>query len=180
MCDPGPQHRVGEKPDAIELDDGRRMPHVGDAAIRHRRSHHHTELSAAERAIALSAADNSAPALPATGRGARCRRVCSGSSVSGASRPPLLGTLREHGFIAANYDRACDLRVRLVPPAGFEPAPPPPEGGALSPELRGRRPPSRLAAAHLDHPGSITLGSLLACLAVDECSSSTTTTSSVS
>ena len=24
-----------------------------------------------------------------------------------------------------------------VPPAGFEPAPPPPEGGALSPELRG-------------------------------------------
>ena len=25
-----------------------------------------------------------------------------------------------------------------VPPAGFEPAPPPPEGGALSPELRGR------------------------------------------
>src|SRR6478736_4489080 len=26
----------------------------------------------------------------------------------------------------------------MVPPAGFEPAPPPPEGGALSPELRGR------------------------------------------
>ncbi len=26
---------------------------------------------------------------------------------------------------------------RSVPPAGFEPAPPPPEGGALSPELRG-------------------------------------------
>ena len=25
----------------------------------------------------------------------------------------------------------------VVPPAGFEPAPPPPEGGALSPELRG-------------------------------------------
>src|SRR3954452_92018 len=137
MCDPGPQHRVGEKPDAIELDDGRRMPHVGDPANRHRSSHHHTELSAAERAIALSAADNSAPALRALVRGARCRRVCSESSVSAASRPPLLGTLREHGFIAANYDRACDLRVRLVPPAGFEPAPPPPEGGALSPELRG-------------------------------------------
>jgi integrase len=29
--------------------------------------------------------------------------------------------------------------LRLVPPAGFEPAPPPPEGGALSPELRGRQ-----------------------------------------
>ena len=27
----------------------------------------------------------------------------------------------------------------LVPPAGFEPALPPPEGGALSPELRGPR-----------------------------------------
>ena len=27
--------------------------------------------------------------------------------------------------------------VLFVPPAGFEPAPPPPEGGALSPELRG-------------------------------------------
>ncbi len=26
---------------------------------------------------------------------------------------------------------------RVVPPAGFEPAHPPPEGGALSPELRG-------------------------------------------
>ena len=26
----------------------------------------------------------------------------------------------------------------VVPPAGFEPAHPPPEGGALSPELRGR------------------------------------------
>src|SRR3954454_15099357 len=66
MSDPGPQHRVGEQPDVIELDDGRRMPHIGDPASRHRRSHPH-----------------------------------------------------------------------VVPPAGFEPAPPPPEGGALSPELRG-------------------------------------------
>ena len=29
------------------------------------------------------------------------------------------------------------LLAPLVPPAGFEPAHPPPEGGALSPELRG-------------------------------------------
>ena len=29
------------------------------------------------------------------------------------------------------------LTDHKVPPAGFEPAPPPPEGGALSPELRG-------------------------------------------
>ena len=29
-------------------------------------------------------------------------------------------------------------RLIVVPPAGFEPAHPPPEGGALSPELRGR------------------------------------------
>ena len=27
--------------------------------------------------------------------------------------------------------------ITTVPPAGFEPAHPPPEGGALSPELRG-------------------------------------------
>src|SRR5436305_15234649 len=31
-------------------------------------------------------------------------------------------------------------RHHTVPPAGFEPAHPPPEGGALSPELRGARP----------------------------------------
>ncbi len=29
--------------------------------------------------------------------------------------------------------------LRRVPPTGFEPVHPPPEGGALSPELRGRR-----------------------------------------
>ena len=29
--------------------------------------------------------------------------------------------------------------VGRVPPVGFEPTPPPPEGGALSPELRGRQ-----------------------------------------
>ncbi len=28
-------------------------------------------------------------------------------------------------------------RIMMAPPAGFEPALPPPEGGALSPELRG-------------------------------------------
>jgi site-specific DNA recombinase len=33
--------------------------------------------------------------------------------------------------------RADLRRTSQVPPAGFEPAPPPPEGGALSPELRG-------------------------------------------
>jgi site-specific DNA recombinase len=30
------------------------------------------------------------------------------------------------------------VSILVVPPAGFEPALPPPEGGALSPELRGR------------------------------------------
>ena len=34
-------------------------------------------------------------------------------------------------------ERAADLRLPVVPPAGFEPAPLPPEGSALSPELRG-------------------------------------------
>ena len=35
----------------------------------------------------------------------------------------------------------------FVPPAGFEPALPPPEGGALSPELRGLNNPASLSAA---------------------------------
>ncbi len=39
-----------------------------------------------------------------------------------------------------------------VPPAGFEPAPPPPEGGALSPELRGRH------LTRLAHAGSTAAG----------------------
>ncbi len=34
---------------------------------------------------------------------------------------------------------AASALCRKVPPAGFEPALPPPEGGALSPELRGRQ-----------------------------------------
>ena len=38
-------------------------------------------------------------------------------------------------FIAVTLSDMC--RSTLVPPAGFEPALPPPEGGALSPELRG-------------------------------------------
>ena len=38
---------------------------------------------------------------------------------------------------------------RLVPPTGFEPVHPPPEGGALSPELRGLMSMSRLSAGAL-------------------------------
>jgi integrase len=37
----------------------------------------------------------------------------------------------------------------VVPPAGFEPAPPPPEGGALSPELRGLSDRQRLSGPPL-------------------------------
>ena len=50
-------------------------------------------------------------------------------SVGGqeTNKPPFLGTGGSKEF-------------DLVPPAGFEPAPPPPEGGALSPELRGLEP----------------------------------------
>ena len=39
-------------------------------------------------------------------------------------------------FILVTLSDIC--RSNVVPPAGFEPALPPPEGGALSPELRGR------------------------------------------
>ena len=36
------------------------------------------------------------------------------------------------------FGRTASVLYAPVPPAGFEPAHPPPEGGALSPELRGR------------------------------------------
>ncbi len=40
--------------------------------------------------------------------------------------------------------------VRVAPPVGFEPTPPPPEGGALSPELRG---PGQAVKAYMTSPG---------------------------
>ncbi len=49
------------------------------------------------------------------------------------------------GHIAGDFPITRDLSRSqqifdqlLVPPTGFEPVHPPPEGGALSPELRGR------------------------------------------
>jgi hypothetical protein len=45
---------------------------------------------------------------------------------------PRARTWREHG---ENWSSSCEV---AVPPTGFEPVHPPPEGGALSPELRGR------------------------------------------
>lgn len=41
-------------------------------------------------------------------------------------------TIGHLNTVVTPHVQICD-----VPPAGFEPAPPPPEGGALSPELRG-------------------------------------------
>src|SRR5689334_9522921 len=46
-------------------------------------------------------------------------------------------------FIVVTLSDTC--RSSMVPPAGFEPALPPPEGGALSPELRG---PCQTTLAH--------------------------------
>ncbi|GIH06638.1 recombinase [Rhizocola hellebori] len=66
--------------------------------------------------------------------------------VSGAMLNEPWGTLLTFAAVASssqNENPGQDPWVRgskddsLVPPAGFEPAPPPPEGGALSPELRG-------------------------------------------
>ena len=42
-----------------------------------------------------------------------------------------------HLPLAPYWSGACLGRSAMAPPAGFEPALPPPEGGALSPELRG-------------------------------------------
>ena len=51
----------------------------------------------------------------------------------------LLEAKIEAGTINHQCDHltGADEQICEVPPAGFEPAPPPPEGGALSPELRG-------------------------------------------
>jgi site-specific DNA recombinase len=72
-----------------------------------------------------------------------------GVQVAGATVREPFATLLADEFIQ-EMDRATknldqvDLgrgsnKYSLVPPAGFEPAHPPPEGGALSPELRGRQ-----------------------------------------
>ena len=47
------------------------------------------------------------------------------------------GTGPEGRLFRGDRNRTELPRGHWVPPAGFEPAPPPPEGGALSPELRG-------------------------------------------
>ena len=40
-------------------------------------------------------------------------------------------------MVSIKIFRIHHIMSKDVPPAGFEPAHPPPEGGALSPELRG-------------------------------------------
>ena len=80
----------------------------------------------------------SLPALGGSRMHARARRAVRS----------LLGTLTEQNakvktaspsrvWVAAHSSYADVLRHHRVPPVGFEPTPPPPEGGALSPELRG-------------------------------------------
>jgi hypothetical protein len=84
-------------------------------------------------------------------------------------RERLADSLRTPGPFAASKrpserrSRAADQRIDVVPPAGFEPAHPPPEGGALSPELRGLvsvgqrksyQPPRRRRTAVVRAPGA--------------------------
>ena len=49
---------------------------------------------------------------------------------------PYVAYSRE-GVSLVGLSKLSDVPKLTAPPAGFEPAPPPPEGGALSPELRG-------------------------------------------
>jgi hypothetical protein len=64
-------------------------------------------------------------------------------AVTGTSFGRLADFLRTKSMLikvqgsVANQESLRIKGFRRVPPAGFEPAPPPPEGGALSPELRG-------------------------------------------
>jgi hypothetical protein len=78
------------------------------------------------------------------------RRSAMGRTTSGAWAcigrrwPPTAGADRRRPDTTRSAPHPVDagegpflMVIRMVPPAGFEPAPPPPEGGALSPELRG-------------------------------------------
>ena len=77
------------------------------------------------------------------------RAAASEPGARPGARPSLVPRRRSHsvrapvasavGTTTKGLDGAsrCPGPSSRVPPAGFEPAPPPPEGGALSPELRG-------------------------------------------
>ncbi len=84
----------------------------------------------------------------------RCSTRC--SSTSSSSRPRAPSTSHSPSTIATSPIAPHRLarRTGSVPPAGFEPARPAPEAGALSPELRGpaRGPPYPAGAAR--PPGS--------------------------
>ena len=80
-------------------------------------------------------------------RTARCRVTLYGDTARSVAKigSSIVGskpTERVHGDDQGRGPKVIDGERRLpsfclVPPAGFEPAHPPPEGGALSPELRG-------------------------------------------
>jgi site-specific DNA recombinase len=71
---------------------------------------------------------------------------------TGPSTTPIVAT-------SATDQEVCTL-PGSVPPVGFEPTPPPPEGGALSPELRGPLP--RTLAHPADHGGGGVAGGQVA------------------
>ena len=55
---------------------------------------------------------------------------------------PICNQMRRNTLVshkAEKVNRLVSSERLLVPPAGFEPAHPAPEAGALSPELRGRQ-----------------------------------------
>ncbi len=81
---------------------------------------------------------------------------CGSGSGGAAHRTKIMGHIwDDHGLRGAYGDvwlHYLDIKAKKsvqvrtikapyvkVPPVGFEPTPPPPEGGALSPELRGRQ-----------------------------------------
>jgi hypothetical protein len=65
-------------------------------------------------------------------RTAVCRITLTGDTVGAAGRAATVAVAALPKQRPARSEQVC-----VVPPAGFEPAHPPPEGGALSPELRG-------------------------------------------
>ena len=83
-------------------------------------------------------------AREATGKAAKGRKANSGLLPETAADGLFLAGLLGRSLVGAGSSKTA-MVPPAVPPAGFEPAPPPPEGGALSPELRGLSDHGRIA-----------------------------------
>ncbi len=111
-------------------------PRTSEAASRARETAGHARIFGREQMLRVSTGTRRFCTFPrvGVGGGARGRTAHRGKSRKKAGGRGL--SLRP--IAVAGLVHAVVRTTVRVPPAGFEPAHPPPEGGALSPELRGR------------------------------------------